>query len=157
MLAILLKGLLKQLGFKALTCKKSNLDVQAISVIVELLQRPFPQNLEELRIINCKVKPVVIEKLLAPIPDTRLRRLALVGAGMDTKTLARILELLTKSTSLIDLDISWNLLGPEDLKRLFAFLSENRKLISLNVSWNNIQQQEPNNLKELKAKLQNKH
>lgn len=150
MLAIMLTGLLRQQQFKALTCKKSNLDAYSTDVIVELLLRPFPFNLDELRIINCRVKPVIIQKLLKPIPDTKLRRLALVGAGIDTNTFSHILDLLTKSGTLIELDISWNLLGPEDLKRLFALLAENRKLICLNVSWNNIQQYEPNNPTALK-------
>jgi len=50
-----------------------------------------------------------------------------------------ILDLIVKSRTLIELDVSWNRLNPPDLVELFKILSRNRQLQVLNISWNNIQ------------------
>jgi Ran GTPase-activating protein (RanGAP) involved in mRNA processing and transport len=139
MLAKILTGLLEQREFKAFTCKKNQFDLKSTAILIKLLRRPFPQNLHELRIISCTVRPQAMTSLLECIPETQLRRLTLVKAGIDTNTIGHIQELVARSRSLVELDISWNRLSPEDLRSLFATLAENRHLCSVNVSWNNIQ------------------
>ena len=83
------------------------------------------------------------------INDSNLRRLSLVKAGINSTVLIHILQLLEKSRSLIELDISWNNLLPWDLKKLFEVLSTNRQLQNLNLSWNNIQELDKKNVSEI--------
>ena len=121
----------------------------------------MPSNLDELRIINCRISSAAIKLLVENITRSNLRRLALVKAGIagnpqreakaakaeeETETgsylFDKILILLRKSRSLVELDISWNRLGPDDLLELFQVLSNNRQLQHLNVSWNHIQEEQ---------------
>jgi len=126
MLATILQGLTGQRNFKAFTYKKSKLGEKSINAIIELVKRPMPHNLDELRIVNCQIKPQPIKNLLEAFADTHIRRLTLVKCGVDFLTLGYIIELIQNSRSLIELDISWNKLTSDHLQRLFDVLATNR-------------------------------
>jgi hypothetical protein len=161
MFAAILEGLVEQTHFKAITYKANALDHLSITCILKMIERPMPSNLDELRIINCKISPAAIKQLVENITRSNLRKLSLVKAGIAGKPQGeakpekaeeetepgsylfdKILTLLRKSRSLVELDISWNRLGPDDLLELFKVLSNNRQLQQLNVSWNHIQEEQ---------------
>jgi hypothetical protein len=160
MFAAILEGLVEQTHFKSITYKANALDQLSVACILKMIARPMPSNLDELRIINCRISPPAIKLLVENITRSNLRRLALVKAGIAGKPqregkaptaeeeeetgsylFDKILILLRKSRSLIELDISWNRLGPDDLLELFKVLCNNRQLQNLNVSWNHIQEE----------------
>ena len=59
---------------------KNAVDENSASVIGEVLKRAFPKNLEELRIVNCKISPVSTIKLLNAVNESQLKKLSLSGA-----------------------------------------------------------------------------
>lgn len=93
MLAVILAGLLDQHEFKSFTYKKNQLDTLSVGVLVKLLKRPVPFNLDELRLIDCKIKAMPIQTLQFHLATAPLRRLALVKAGVDSSTIRYIIEL----------------------------------------------------------------
>ncbi len=76
----LLEGVAQQDDFKSIVIIKNAVDENSASVIGEVLKRPFPKNLEELRIVNCKVSPVSTIKLLNAVNESQLKKLSLSGA-----------------------------------------------------------------------------
>ena len=46
--------------------------------------------------------------------------------------------MIAESTRISELDISWNLLKPQNYSTLLAGLGSNKTLLSLNLSWNRI-------------------
>ena len=75
--------------------------------IIRLIERPMPHNLDELRIVNCHIKPSLVQELLEEIVDSKLRRLALVKLSLGSTLFEYIIKLVSKSNSLIELDISY--------------------------------------------------
>ena len=101
----------------------------------------MPKNLDELRIINCKISPVSIGKILSTVEcgNSHLRRLSLAGVGLNELGLDLLAEIVDHVRSLIDLDISWNGLRPNNhMKKFFEALGQNRSIQYLNLSWNNL-------------------
>ena len=134
MFAAILEGLAEQTNFKAVTYKKNQLDSLSVRCLLRLLARPLPHNLDELRIINCRISTAALHTLMSGITQSNIRRLSLVAAGIagkpartaETSTeegqkaengglFDKILTLLQKSRSLVELDISWNRLGPDNM------------------------------------------
>jgi hypothetical protein len=126
MLAAMLEGLHEQHNFKALTYKKNSLGIKSVEQLAKLIKRQRPFNLDEVRIINCKISSAASQMLLEEIQGTNLRRLALVKCHINSSHFEYILELVRSSPSLKELDISWNRLTPRDLSELFAVLASNR-------------------------------
>jgi hypothetical protein len=105
------------------------------------MERPMPKNLDELRIINSKITPISISKTLSTIEcgNSHIRRLALAGVGLNEQGLDLLAEIVDHVRSLIDLDISWNGLRPNNhLKKFLEALGQNRSIQYLNLSWNNL-------------------
>jgi hypothetical protein len=89
------------------------------------MERPMPKNLDELRIINSKISPVSIHKILSTVEcgNSHLRRLSLAGVGLNELGLDLLAEIVDHVRSLIDLDISWNGLRPNNhMKKFFEAL-----------------------------------
>lgn len=138
MFAAILEGLAEQTNFKAVTYKKNSLDALSVQGLLRLMARPLPHNLDELRIINCRVTTAALNTLMDGIIQSNLRRLSLVAAGIAGKPsrtadnaaedgekagpFDKILILLQKSRSLVELDISWNRLAPDSMLDLLRVL-----------------------------------
>ena len=86
----------------------------------------MPNNLSELRIVNCKISTQASALLLEGLLPTSIRRLSLVEANLNQDNFHHLIELLEESKSLCDLDISWNSLSAKLLSELFEILSSNR-------------------------------
>lgn len=63
-LSELLQGIASQDDFKSIIIIKNTVDEASTSILIEILKRQFPKNLEELRIVNCKISPVSTYKIL---------------------------------------------------------------------------------------------
>ena len=98
----------------------------------------MPENVDEVRIVNCKITSNAISSLLSQIQGSNILKLGLVKVNITSNMFENVLDFIPRSRSLIDLDISWNQLTPMDLAKLFRVLSSNRQLQNLNISWNNI-------------------
>jgi len=138
--ARVLEGLAEQHGFKTLCYKKNDLGPRSVAAILALVRRPLPHNLDELRIVNCRVSASAIQTLLQGLPSTNLRKLTLVKTGLRGSLLDYVIELTAASRSLVELDISWNRITSAELRKLFAVLAGNRQLQYLNTSWNEVQE-----------------
>ena len=57
MLAAILEGLREQVNFKSVTYKRNIMDQLSVRALVKLAHRPVPHNLDEVRIINCRITP----------------------------------------------------------------------------------------------------
>lgn len=79
----LLEGVAAQDDFKTIVIIKNSVDENSAAVIAEVLKRPFPRNLEELRIVNCKISPVSTIKLLNAVSESQLKKLSLSGAQVS--------------------------------------------------------------------------
>lgn len=122
---------------------RNTVDETSTDIIVNILQRGFPNCLEELRIINCKISSVSTHKILSSIHEgsSQLRKLSLSRAQMTDNSLVLLANIVAHARNLIDLDISWNGLRPNaNLKKFMEVLGGNRSLQYLNMSWNNLMQ-----------------
>jgi hypothetical protein len=65
----LLQGVQTQEDFKSLVIIRNAVDEGSVEVINYLLKRQFPKQMEELRIINCKISPKYTLKILQQIDE----------------------------------------------------------------------------------------
>lgn len=110
---------------KQIVIIRNNVDEQSVQLITDIMERPMPKNLDELRIINSKISPVSIHKILSTLEcgNSHLRRLSLAGVGLNELGLDMLAEIVDHVRSLIDLDISWNGLRPNNhMKKFFEAL-----------------------------------
>lgn len=120
-----MQGVKAQDVMKQIVIIRNNVDEQSVQIITEIMERPMPKNLDELRIINCKISPVSIHKILSTLEcgNSHLRRLSLAGVGLNELGLDMLAEIVDHVRSLIDLDISWNGLRPNNhMKKFFEAL-----------------------------------
>ena len=68
-LSSLLQGVQAQDDFKQIIIMRNTVDETSTDIIVNILQRGFPNCLEELRIINCKISSVSTHKILSSIHE----------------------------------------------------------------------------------------
>ena len=91
MFALILQGLLDQQCFKSITYKRNQLGLKSLDLIVKMIKRPMPQNLDQLKIVNCRLNPKAIQTFLPQIHDSNLRKLSLVKTGINSTMLVYIL------------------------------------------------------------------
>lgn len=78
-----------------------------------LFTKFFPLNLDELRIENCKVTKEDMLKLLKALnKESYVKKLSLVQANLDEKSVLELSKLVSNSRYLQELDISKNRLRP---------------------------------------------
>lgn len=99
-----------------------------------------PHNLEELRLVNCKISAQATTAVLdALMHRSCLKKLGLVNACLkEPSCLKKLIQFVRGSRYLIDLDISWNGLKSGNIMDLMDLISENRQLQYLNISQNNL-------------------
>lgn len=127
----LLLGVQAQEDFKQLVISRNSVDEASTEIINQILKRQFPRGLEELRIINCKISPASTQKILTTIDEgsSMLRKLSLAGAQMNELSLGILAEIVQHARNLVDLDISWNGLKPNNnLKKFLEALGHNRTI-----------------------------
>lgn len=68
----------------------------------------------------------------------QLKKLSLVRANLNVEAIEILSDIIARSKSLIELDISWNELRPVDMRGLLETIGKNRKLANLNLGWNGL-------------------
>jgi len=102
-----------------------------------IMKRPFPKQLEELRLISLKTGPIVMTKLCKFVSlQCNLRKLALVQVQLSDTNAVHLCKIIDEARFLEELDISWNHLTPSYMKVITGHLAENRTLRTVNLSWN---------------------
>ena len=113
MLAVLLRGFKEQVDFKSLVIENNEVDKEGIPEIINLIHRPFPRHLEELRIINCKIHTPSLVLLLQTLKEkTYLKQLGLVNLNFREIGIPFINDIIQNNRYLRELDLSWNDLRP---------------------------------------------
>ena len=135
-----MEGVSKQLCLKSFIYKRNEIGSESVDFILRSAKVKIPNNMSELRIVNCKISAADTAALLEGLRTTQLRRLSLVQANLNQDNLHHLLKMLTSLESLCDLDISWNSLSSRCMSKLLKVLSKNRLLQNLDISWNNIQE-----------------
>ena len=139
MLAVILSGLLHQELLKTFVCKGNVIGSDSAHYLSKCSRRKAPQNLNEFRLIQCKILSGTLDDIMCTLASSHVRKLALVDININDGNLSHILKLVAESRYLVELDISWNSLSPGSLSRFLEVLSKNRSLKNLNLSGNNIQ------------------
>lgn len=106
-----MEGLAKLEKLYSLTIKNTELGHESIGYISEIIRKPFPNALLELRIVNCKLSLVFQESLFEYLcrGTSLLNTLALINAGFTQETVRLLCRYLDKHNSYLrHLDISCN-------------------------------------------------
>ena len=78
-----------------------------------LLQKPYPSQLQELRLIKVKMSIGQLSSLLDSLTECSfLRNLVLVRMGLNTHHVAKLIKYLETNYYIRVLDLSWNELTP---------------------------------------------
>ena len=66
---------------KSIAIKHNEVQLKSQSSLIALLDRPFPSHLEELRLVSCKISPLITSSFVNQLATKcNLRKLALVQA-----------------------------------------------------------------------------
>ena len=104
----IIDGLVTLKDFKSLIYRGNEMGLKSVEALKPLFSKAFPNNLRELRIINCKIHCSVTEKLIQALNErSSLQRLALVNTNLSDSCMRELVEYI-KDSRLTDLDISWN-------------------------------------------------
>ena len=118
--------------------KNNVFEYEGLNAMKQILARPDPCNLHELRLVSCTTNTLVTSELInyLVIGRVHLRSLSLVKMHVDKLSLARLATFVENSEYLEDLDVSWNDLLTNDFDPLLHVLSNNKTLVTLNLSSN---------------------
>jgi len=127
-----------QASFRTLIYKHSEFLEESLEAIKPILLKPPNENLYELRLIQCKTRPYILENLCKFISEkgSQLRSLKLISMQLSVHCVANIAELIKNSIFLEQLDLSRNGLLPVAFPELLRVISKNRNLRWLSLSSN---------------------
>ena len=147
-LAVILEGAAKMKDFKALIYKMNLISSLAIEKLIPVIQKPIPNHLEELSIIDCKMNATQVEQLMDGLIDNhaRLKKLTLVNAHHTERSFEKIVEFISGSPLLKELDLSWSGVRPSLMLKLLQAISVNRFLTQLSLSNNVLLEEQPTSL-----------
>lgn len=110
-----------------------------MDAMVPLLQRKTPNQLDELKIINCQITGKVSGDLIDAIAeDNRLQSITLIHVNMTDEAFEVLSEVMATSRYLKKVDLSWCERQYNDFLPFYEMLAENRMLTTLNLSWNSL-------------------
>ena len=123
----------------SLVLKQEEFGQRSVQAIKPIMMRPRPNNLQVLRLIDCKIPTQVTRELISTLKENNsLKVLGLVNAKISEQSMQDLGEIVAQSNVLRELDISWNVLKPQCYNTLIESLGENKTLISLNLAMNRI-------------------
>ena len=139
-LADLFKGFQAIDDFRRFYYKDNGFYANALEAIQPILVKPSPNNLRELRLVNCKTSDKFVNQLVQFLATRNfsLKSLGLISMQLSAAGLEYLCDFLERAYWLEDLDISWNDFRPQDCRRFFQLLAANRTLQTLNMSMNAI-------------------
>ena len=92
--AVLLEGLNRQLHIKCIVTKHNEFGEHSLLQVKKLMIRKKPANLDELRIIHCKISPLVTDELITCLAERQapLSKLSLVSASFNDESFRSLIE-----------------------------------------------------------------
>ena len=113
----------------------------------------FPNHLRSLKLVKLNTSGVFVNKLLDMIVDhsASINALSLVQLRLSTVNVEKILEFLDATSTLEELDLSWNNFRPTDFLSMSEHFSKNVVIRVLNLSWNLMI---PSNLQKDRSEMQ---
>ena len=126
-LGLFMIGICNLTKMKQIIIKNNEVLDETLEQLQGLLKRPFPDNLDELRLISVKTSPYMITDFVETLSENcLLKKLSLVQCCLMDSHLPHLLKMLDNSRFLIELDISWSQLTPLVLLELTRVLASNR-------------------------------
>ena len=124
--------------FKALIYKMNAINALAIEKLIPVIQKPIPNHLEELSIIDCKMTATQVEQLMDGLIDNhaRLKKLTLVNAHHTERSFEKIIQFINDTALLKELDLSWSGVRPPLMLKLLQVIQHNRFLTHLSLANN---------------------
>lgn len=124
--------------FKALIYKMNAINALAIEKLIPVIQKPIPNHLEELSIIDCKMTATQVEQLMDGLIDNhaRLKKLTLVNAHHTERSFEKIIQFINDTALLKELDLSWSGVRPPLMLKLLQVIQHNRFLTHLSIANN---------------------
>ena len=106
--------------------------------------RPVPNHFEELSLIDVRISPTLIEKLMGSLLNTsRVKKLALVSLLHTDRSFESVIEFVRGSFYLRELDISWSNVRPSIMLPLLKEISTNQSMVSLTLAYNELLEEQP--------------
>ena len=103
--------------------------------ISPLLTRKHPNQLDELRLENCKISKEILLELLQTLNERcYLSKLGLVNVNLTEESFYELCELVEYSGFLEELDIRWAGIRPSVMSYLIEILRTNKRLKVLNLA-----------------------
>lgn len=114
---------------------------RSIYMLGQLILRPAPNKLKELKLTDCKISNFNMEKLLKILSKKCvLEELQIQNAFYNKEAVQYLCDLIDHAKFLKTIDISWCHIKEQQSTKYYiqilTALSENRKLNFINVSWN---------------------
>ena len=117
-ISVLLQASLYQTHLKKFVCINNVLTQKCFYQLTKVLERKSPNNLQELRLSNCKLSRNVSEGILETLKEEcQIKKLSLINANISCSMpggtcIDSLKYLIENSNHLTELDLSWNDLKP---------------------------------------------
>ena len=144
----IIEGLKKLKACKKLVYRYNIFMHKSLVEIEDLLAKKLPNNLEELRIENCRIEQGVTRQLMKMLKRSSLRKLSLVNANLLEDSFEDLCQFVDDANYLQEIDVSWNKLRPISFYRLLDIIAKNNQLMYLNLSYNQLFDNTPEPKKE---------
>ena len=100
-MAEIISGMAKLREFKALIYKQNGFNSNSIIALRPVFEKRIPLQMEELKIVDCKIFPKhIIELIDSMLKLSQLKRFALVGAKHSVESFEKIVMYVRESGSL---------------------------------------------------------
>ena len=149
----LLEGFVQQKCLNLLYYKENILGPLSLEAMRPIIMKRFPNHLRSLKLVKLNTSGVFVNKLLDMIVDhsASINALSLVQLRLSTVNVEKILEFLDATSTLEELDLSWNNFRPTDFLSMSEHFSKNVVIRVLNLSWNLMI---PSNLQKDRSEMQ---
>ena len=135
----ILEGVSQLNGFKSIVYKQNNFDDLSMQSLRPILKKLRPNNLSELKLIDCKISSKISQELIFELAiRCNLEKLSLVHSNLTDSTFKVLITVIRESQDLKHLDLSWCEKNSADFTSLYEVLSTNRTLTHLSLSWNTL-------------------
>ena len=117
--------------------KSSEVTEVSLQALVPILEKRLPNNLAELKLIDCKINSTQIEILMSCLLErSQLKAFSLVNVHHSEKSFELLIVYMQNSETLEELDISWSITKNEMWLHFMEALSFNRTLTTLTLAYN---------------------
>jgi len=124
-------------SLQSFAIKGQEFGTQSIPKMYRLLDKQFPFQLQELKIIKCRIQPFETEALLDCLNrQSFIKTLVLMKVSFNTESLKKLCLFIERNSYLRQIDLSWNELSCVQYVPILHSLSANQYLTEINLSHN---------------------